>query len=148
MARELCAQVSTEIVSVVPQLDDYLCPVCFTVAYWPIRLVCNHIFCSRCIIKLQRRGDDHCPLCRKTVVLKAGIREFPSTMTRIISGSKETDSSSFRQFRQRSQRVSAGELSQRGQGEGTSKRDRATQRDTRRGMGRHKVLSHVRCRTV
>lgn len=62
---------SQELVSVVPQLNDYLCPVCFSVAYMPIRLDCQHVFCIRCIIKIQRRKERHCPLCRADVVLKA-----------------------------------------------------------------------------
>ncbi|RGP60342.1 ring finger [Fusarium longipes] len=55
IARDVCAQMSQELVSKVPQLNDYLCPVCFSVAYMPI----------------QRRKEKHCPLCRADVVLKA-----------------------------------------------------------------------------
>lgn len=71
IAQDVCAQMSQELVSVVPQLNDYLCPVCFSVAYMPIRLDCQHIFCIRCIIKIQRRRERNCPLCRSDVVLKA-----------------------------------------------------------------------------
>ncbi|EEY23568.1 RING-14 protein [Verticillium alfalfae VaMs.102] len=71
MARDMCAQVSTELVSVVPQLNDYLCPVCFAIAYRPVRLACQHIFCIRCIVKIQRRREKHCPLCRADVVMDA-----------------------------------------------------------------------------
>lgn len=62
---------SQELVSVVPQLNDYLCPVCFSLAYLPIRLDCQHVFCIRCVVKIQRRREKHCPLCRADVVMKA-----------------------------------------------------------------------------
>ncbi|KAF4453535.1 putative RING finger protein C6B12.07c [Fusarium austroafricanum] len=71
IARDVCAQMSQELVSKVPQLNDYLCPVCFSVAYMPVRLDCQHVFCIRCVIKIQRRMEKHCPLCRADVVLKA-----------------------------------------------------------------------------
>ncbi|KAF5588136.1 RING finger [Fusarium subglutinans] len=71
VARDVCAQMSQELVSKVPQLNDYLCPVCFSVAYLPVRLDCQHVFCIRCVIKIQRRKEKHCPLCRADVVLKA-----------------------------------------------------------------------------
>ncbi|ODA83427.1 hypothetical protein RJ55_01941 [Drechmeria coniospora] len=71
MAKVVCAHMSQELVSVVPQPNDYLCPVCFSVAYRPVRLDCQHVFCIRCVIKIQRRQEKHCPLCRADVVLHA-----------------------------------------------------------------------------
>ncbi|OAQ79109.1 RING-14 protein [Purpureocillium lilacinum] len=71
IAKDVCAQMSLELVSVVPQLNDYLCPVCFSVAYRPVRLDCQHVFCIRCIVKIQRRQEKHCPLCRADVVMNA-----------------------------------------------------------------------------
>lgn len=70
---------SQELVSVVPQLNDYLCPVCFSVAYRPVRLDCQHVFCIRCVVKIQRRQEKHCPLCRADVVMNASAGKF-STM--------------------------------------------------------------------
>ncbi|RYP92590.1 hypothetical protein DL770_001348 [Monosporascus sp. CRB-9-2] len=78
VARDVCAQMSSELVSVVPQLDDYLCPVCFAVAYWPLRLDCQHVFCSRCLVKMARKGERYCPLCRADVVMQAGLDHFDS----------------------------------------------------------------------
>ncbi|RYO86689.1 hypothetical protein DL762_004612 [Monosporascus cannonballus] len=78
VAKDICAQMSSELVSVVPQLDDYLCPVCFTVAYWPLRLDCQHVFCSRCLVKMARKGERYCPLCRADVVMEAGLDHFDS----------------------------------------------------------------------
>ena len=57
--------------AVVPQLNDYLCPVCFSVAYRPVRLDCQHVFCIRCVVKIQRRNEKQCPLCRADVVMRA-----------------------------------------------------------------------------
>jgi len=71
MGRDICSIVTNRLLNIVPQVDDYLCPICCSVAYKPIRLDCGHTFCVRCLVKLQRKGEDRCPLCRKDVVLKA-----------------------------------------------------------------------------
>ena len=71
ISKDVCAQMSQELVTVVPQLNDYLCPVCFAVAYQPVRLDCQHVFCIRCVVKIQRRQEKHCPLCRADVVMNA-----------------------------------------------------------------------------
>ncbi|OLN87635.1 putative RING finger protein C6B12.07c [Colletotrichum chlorophyti] len=71
VAKDVCAQMSTDLVSVVPQISDYLCPICFSIAYRPVRLACYHVFCIRCIVKIQRRNEKHCPLCRADTVMKA-----------------------------------------------------------------------------
>ncbi|KAI0121607.1 SPX domain-containing protein [Xylariales sp. AK1849] len=84
VAKDLCAQVSTEIISVIPQLDDYLCPICFAVAYWPIRLACDHIFCSRCCVKMQRKGERLCPLCRGDVIMRAGADNYDKTLAAFL----------------------------------------------------------------
>lgn len=71
IAKAICHQMSHELVSLVPQLNDYLCPVCFSLAYRPVRLDCQHVFCIRCVIKIQRHGEKHCPMCRAEVVMQA-----------------------------------------------------------------------------
>ncbi|KAF6005672.1 hypothetical protein HII13_005506 [Brettanomyces bruxellensis] len=71
IGRDICSIVANRLLNIVPQVDDYLCPICCSVAYKPIRLDCGHTFCVRCLVKLQRKGEDRCPLCRKDVVLKA-----------------------------------------------------------------------------
>ncbi|KAI1478597.1 hypothetical protein K445DRAFT_25602 [Daldinia sp. EC12] len=78
VAKDICAQMSNDLISVVPQLDDYLCPICFAVAYWPVRLDCQHIFCSRCLVKMSRKGERFCPLCRADVIMRAGLEHFDS----------------------------------------------------------------------
>jgi len=71
IGKDVCAQLSQDLVTVVPQLTDYLCPICFAVAYRPVRLDCQHIFCIRCVVHIQRRRERYCPLCRADVVMQA-----------------------------------------------------------------------------
>ncbi|KAI1130200.1 RING-14 protein [Nemania abortiva] len=76
IAQDVCARMSTELISVVPQLDDYLCPICFAIAYWPVRLQCQHVFCSRCLVKMSRKDERYCPLCRADTIMLAGLENF------------------------------------------------------------------------
>lgn len=79
VSKDVCAKMSSELVSLVPQISDFLCPICFVVAYRPVRLACQHIFCIRCTVKIQRRNEKHCPLCRADVVMKATSGTFPTS---------------------------------------------------------------------
>jgi E3 ubiquitin-protein ligase BAH len=71
LAKATCFTISEEILQIIPQLSDYICPVCFSVTYKPVRLSCNHVFCIRCMVVMQRENQKHCPLCRAEVVLAA-----------------------------------------------------------------------------
>lgn len=71
MAKAVCYTISEEILSIVPQVNDYLCPICFNISFKPVRLRCQHVFCIRCLITMQRARQDHCPLCRRGVVMEA-----------------------------------------------------------------------------
>ena len=71
LAKAVCSEISEKVVAIIPQLNDYLCPVCFSVAWKPIRLKCNHIFCVRCMLVMQRARNGHCPLCRECVIMQA-----------------------------------------------------------------------------
>ncbi|KAK9464177.1 SPX domain-containing protein [Lipomyces oligophaga] len=71
IARAVCYTMADQLLSMIPQLDDYICPVCYLIAYRPIRLDCGHVFCIRCLVKLQRQAKDECPICRQQVVLEA-----------------------------------------------------------------------------
>ena len=72
IAKDMCCQVSSKVVSIVPQLDDFICPICYSLAWRPIRLgCCNSVFCIRCIIQLQRETKDKCPMCRQPTVMLA-----------------------------------------------------------------------------
>jgi len=71
LAKATCFTISEELLHIIPQIDDYLCPICFALSYKPVRLRCGHVFCIRCLIVMQRAEQDHCPLCRGEVVLEA-----------------------------------------------------------------------------
>ncbi|CAO3621211.1 unnamed protein product [Mucor fragilis] len=57
--------IQTKLITIVPQPDDYDCPVCFSIAWRPIRLECGHVFCVRCLIKAHRKRMYNCPICRQ-----------------------------------------------------------------------------------
>ncbi|CAM1503719.1 Fc.00g013100.m01.CDS01 [Cosmosporella sp. VM-42] len=59
IAQDVCAQMSRELVSVVPQLNDYLCPI-------------------------QRRKEKHCPLCRADVVMNASVDNLDQKLEKYL----------------------------------------------------------------
>ncbi|KAI0746403.1 SPX domain-containing protein [Daedaleopsis nitida] len=68
----LLVQALTEtLLPIIPHVDDYSCVICTNLAFKPIRLRCSHLFCVRCLVKLQKRGEEHCPMCRAPTVLSA-----------------------------------------------------------------------------
>ncbi|KAI9773437.1 MAG: hypothetical protein M1840_007653 [Geoglossum simile] len=71
IAKAVYFKVNERLLTIVPQLSDYLCPVCFNISYKPIRLSCSHVFCIRCMITMQRAKNGHCPMCRSDAVMKA-----------------------------------------------------------------------------
>ncbi|PGH30529.1 hypothetical protein GX50_06709 [[Emmonsia] crescens] len=71
MAKAVCYTISEEVLTVIPQLDDYLCPICFNISFKPVRLRCNHVFCIRCLVIMQRAKQNKCALCRESVVMEA-----------------------------------------------------------------------------
>jgi E3 ubiquitin-protein ligase BAH len=71
LAKAGCCIIQEQLLPIVPQIDDYLCPVCFSISFKPVRLRCDHVFCIRCLILMQRAKQDHCPLCRGNVVMEA-----------------------------------------------------------------------------
>ncbi|KAF1988173.1 RING-14 protein-like protein [Aulographum hederae CBS 113979] len=83
-SKAICASLSTSLISLIPQIDDYLCPVCFSLAWRPVRLRCQHVFCIRCLIVLQREGQDHCPLCRGCVVIEADVDNLDDDMAKFM----------------------------------------------------------------
>ncbi|KAF9960801.1 hypothetical protein BGZ70_008487 [Mortierella alpina] len=66
ISKSLTYTIGNQLVSIIPQPDDYACPICMSVAWKPIRLNCSHVFCVRCLIKAQRKKMIHCPICRQT----------------------------------------------------------------------------------
>lgn len=76
LAKAVCAEVNTSILSNVPQIDDYSCPMCMELKWRPVRLRCNHVFCIRCLIVMQTNKQDHCPMCREKTVVDANSGKF------------------------------------------------------------------------
>src|ERR1700712_1549200 len=80
MAKAVCAQMSTNLSQIVPQVDDYSCPICSEVQWRPVRMKCQHVFCSNCAVKMQKQRRKFCPLCREDVVLQADEGKWCSAL--------------------------------------------------------------------
>ncbi|KAH9475912.1 hypothetical protein JR316_0011473 [Psilocybe cubensis] len=72
--RLLVQALCTTLLPIIPSLEDYSCLICTSIAFKPIRLDCGHLFCVRCLVKMQKRGKGECPCCRRWVVLGANRR--------------------------------------------------------------------------
>ncbi|KAI5306554.1 hypothetical protein KEM56_000286 [Ascosphaera pollenicola] len=57
-AKTVCCAISKDLIGLVPQIDDYLCPICFAIAIKP------------------RTQQNHCALCRDESVLDATGKNF------------------------------------------------------------------------
>ena len=75
---------SSQLLTLLPQLEDYLCPVCQSISIKPVRLSCSHVFCVRCLVKLQRESKRFCPLCRSDVVLTAGSANLDNSLLNFL----------------------------------------------------------------
>ncbi|KAF2793741.1 hypothetical protein K505DRAFT_305279 [Melanomma pulvis-pyrius CBS 109.77] len=71
LAKAVCAEVNTQVISHVPLLDDYSCPMCMELKWRPVKLRCGHVFCIRCLIVMQTNKQHKCPLCRELTVVDA-----------------------------------------------------------------------------
>lgn len=71
LPRLLVQAIGEILLPIVPHVDDYSCLICTSLAFKPIRLGCGHLFCVRCLVKLQKLGKANCPICRAPTVLKA-----------------------------------------------------------------------------
>ncbi|KAH0828577.1 hypothetical protein J3R83DRAFT_2848 [Lanmaoa asiatica] len=71
LPRLLVQAIGEVLLPIIPHIDDYLCLICTSIAFKPIRLCCGHLFCVRCLAKMQKRGMAKCPLCRAPTVLQA-----------------------------------------------------------------------------
>ncbi|KAJ2721710.1 hypothetical protein GGI07_003766 [Coemansia sp. Benny D115] len=85
LIRALIYTIHTDLVGVVPQIDDYLCPMCLNIAWRPLRLDCAHVFCSRCVVKASRRCIFDCPVCRaKDAIYKAGVSNIDNALLNFL----------------------------------------------------------------
>ncbi|KAH0579150.1 hypothetical protein H2248_003303 [Termitomyces sp. 'cryptogamus'] len=71
LPRTLVQAIGEILLPIIPQIDDYSCLICTSIAFKPIRLSCGHLFCVRCLVKMQKRGNGNCPMCRAPCVLTA-----------------------------------------------------------------------------
>lgn len=83
LAKAVCAEVNTRILSSVPQLDDYSCPMCCEIEWRPVKLSCGHVFCIRCLIVMQNNKQHNCPFCRAKSVFDAnsGTSHSPASQS-------------------------------------------------------------------
>ncbi|CUM66153.1 uncharacterized protein PRCAT00003810001 [Priceomyces carsonii] len=70
LAQSICYVLQSSVVELVPQIDDYICPICCSIAFKPIRLECGHVFCVRCLVKLKQQQKTSCPFCRAEHVIE------------------------------------------------------------------------------
>jgi E3 ubiquitin-protein ligase BAH len=77
IARDLQAELATKVLAIVPQLEDWTCPVCLGMAWRPVSLgCCRSVFCIRCIIQLQDQKMMRCPCCNTKTVMAADGRNL------------------------------------------------------------------------
>ena len=84
LARTTCYTISTKLLQLIPTLDDYLCPICFSISFKPVRLKCKHVFCIRCLIVLQRNEQDSCPMCRSPGVLEVTEENLDEKLAKFL----------------------------------------------------------------
>ncbi|KAI9502928.1 hypothetical protein GGI25_003201 [Coemansia spiralis] len=85
LTKALIYTVYNDLVGVVPQIDDYLCPMCLNISWRPLRLGCTHVFCSRCIVKASRRRIFNCPLCRsKDAIYNASVADIDKALMNFL----------------------------------------------------------------
>ncbi|KAF9479813.1 hypothetical protein BDN70DRAFT_878342 [Pholiota conissans] len=71
LPRLLVQALGETLLPIVPSVEDYACLICTSLAFKPIRLRCGHLFCVRCLVKMQKRRKEMCPMCRAPSVLVA-----------------------------------------------------------------------------
>ncbi|WFD35029.1 RING-type E3 ubiquitin transferase [Malassezia cuniculi] len=71
LPRILASMLTERLLPVLPSVEDHSCPICMTIAWHPIRLDCKHLFCIRCLVKLQKQGTNDCPVCRAPGVVES-----------------------------------------------------------------------------
>lgn len=76
LPRLLVQALGDTLLPIVPSVEDYACLICTALAFKPIRLRCGHLFCVRCLVKMQKRHTAQCPMCRAPSVLVANRSAF------------------------------------------------------------------------
>jgi len=65
IVRSLVYQISSRLLTVIPNPEEYYCPICRDISYKPIRLNCGHLYCLRCLVKAKKLNIRDCPICRE-----------------------------------------------------------------------------------
>ncbi|KAL0089388.1 SPX domain-containing protein [Phycomyces blakesleeanus] len=81
----LCQAVQTKLITIVPQPDEFTCPVCFYLAWKPVRLKCTHLFCARCLIKAKKNNITNCFICRsENAIPEATAGNLDTTLSKFM----------------------------------------------------------------
>lgn len=121
LAKAVCAEVNTQILSHIPQIDDYSCPMCFEIKWRPVKLSCGHTFCIRCLIVMQNNKQHNCPFCRKKTVFDANSGKHTHTHTPPLNAAYLANSM-YRQSRPRASSLSEAMVPGRSQDQTTLQR--------------------------
>ena len=74
--------------------EQLQCSICLSIYSEPKQLQCNHIFCQKCLVKLEDLFEITCPTCRQpTTVPVAGLQSafhIQALLEVIASGEQET----------------------------------------------------------
>ncbi|KAH9510575.1 E3 ubiquitin-protein ligase rnf8 [Dermatophagoides farinae] len=65
-------------------LNEISCSVCCDIMHEPTVLNCEHTFCFTCINAWSRRGQQHCPVCRKKISWMTKSIRFHSMIDLIL----------------------------------------------------------------
>ncbi|KAK5114720.1 hypothetical protein LTR62_002294 [Meristemomyces frigidus] len=77
IARDLHAEISSKVLAIVPQIQDWTCPVCTEMAWRPVSLgCCQALLCIRCVITMQEQEMRRCPACNAETVMGADGRNI------------------------------------------------------------------------
>ncbi|EJD34798.1 hypothetical protein AURDEDRAFT_188931 [Auricularia subglabra TFB-10046 SS5] len=84
LAHNLLLALTETLLPILPTVEDYTCLICTSIAFKPIRLDCGHLFCVRCLVKMQKAGKGNCPLCRAPTVLRAGKANLDAALQNLM----------------------------------------------------------------
>ncbi|KAH8592229.1 SPX domain-containing protein [Bisporella sp. PMI_857] len=84
IAKAVCSRITQDLIKITPQLDDFLCPICLSVVWRPIKMKCQHLFCIGCTVAMQRQGKQFCPLCRENVILDADTDSIDEELSKYL----------------------------------------------------------------
>ncbi|KAM9916933.1 hypothetical protein OXX59_009686 [Metschnikowia pulcherrima] len=70
VASSICFVMQNKLLTLIPQLDDYTCPICMSVAFKPIRLDCGHIFLCEILADSRNLDSNAMELIKKNFPLE------------------------------------------------------------------------------